>query len=74
MRKKYQMTDSQQKAMLDLVRPTAILYSSGGEPPETLQMKINNAWMSLGNELGFDWTTVLPDDADELCFTAEAKQ
>lgn len=55
----YELTEEQMTALLDAIQPVAYIVI-GGTPPPSLQDRANAAWQKLGDELGFEWETVLP--------------
>jgi hypothetical protein len=59
MRTEYEMTDKQLSTLLDACKPA--MFLSGGTPMfDSPQENANRAWAKLGDELGFDSTTVEP--------------
>ncbi len=70
MRKKYTMNDEQYNRLLAACVPVA-QQDRDGKPvlaPSTL--RVNTAWIALGEELGFDAGTVAPGSNDHE-FTAD---
>ena len=59
MRKEFEMTDEQLKRLLDACKPVPYMVI-GGMEPRSPQENANEAWASLGQELGFDYMTVEP--------------
>lgn len=71
MRKDFVMTDEQLAELLKACQPVPYMVF-GGMEPRTPQQNANDAWRSLGEELGFKWETVRPvPGKDERHFTAE---
>jgi hypothetical protein len=70
--KKFKMTNVQFDKLMDASKPQPVMFLSGGEPMfKSAQENANYAWELLGKELGFDPTTVAPDDSQNpKCFTA----
>lgn len=58
-RKEYEMTEEQLATLLEACQPTSCVMIGGYVPP-TPQENANDAWRKLGQELGFEWTTVEP--------------
>ena len=72
MRKNYEMTQKQFDKILDACKPTPVMYLSGGIPMSpSPQENANSAWRSLGEELGFRYTTVKPNSRGGRFFSAE---
>ena len=70
--KNYEMSEEQLKVVLDACKPTPVMYLSGGVPMGgTPQENANRAWASLGEEMGFDSTTVEPTGKGPRFFSAE---
>lgn len=71
MRKEYEMSDEQLKIILDACKPVPYMIMAGREP-RSPEENANDAWMILGNEMGFDAMTVQPiNGKDTKHFTAE---
>ena len=73
MRKTFTMTEEQKDTLLAAMKPTPVMYLSGGTPMGPSQQdNANAAWRKLGKEMGFDGMTVeaIPNECD-LHFTAE---
>lgn len=70
-RKQYEMTPEQLKQLLDACMPVpAIMLQIPGR--RSPQQRANDAWESLGKELGFDYNTVQPvPGKPSTFFTAE---
>jgi hypothetical protein len=68
MRKTFTMTTDQRDKLLDAMRPVPAMWIGG--PPRSVQQNANDAWIALGQEMGFDGMTVRPA-SHELEFTAE---
>jgi len=69
MRQEYEMTDAQFDKLINACRPVPYMVF-GGVPPRSPQQNANDAWMELGRELGFDWTTVQGSPRGDRFFTA----
>ena len=66
----YEMTDGQLDALMQACKPVACI-ALGGVAPSSPQENANNAWASLGLEMGFDSSTVQPrQEFDTKHFTA----
>lgn len=70
MRKEYEMTKEQLKVLLEACKPVPYMIMGGIEPLSP-QENANRAWAALGKEIGFDYTTVLPNGKGNRFFTAE---
>lgn len=73
MRKEYEMTAEQETELLNVCKPTPVMYLSGGRPMfNSPQENANEAWRRLGVTLGFKHMTVRPSSKpDPRVFTAE---
>ena len=72
LRREYQMTDDQLKALLEACKSVPMIALQCG-PVSNPQENANRAWKKLGDEMGFDHMTVRPiAGKDQKCFTAEA--
>jgi hypothetical protein len=61
MRKEFEMTEEDLRALLEACRPTPAMFLSGGTPMfDTPQENANRAWQRLGEKMGFDYLTVQP--------------
>ena len=71
MRKQFEMNDEQLKQLLDACKPVPYMVV-GGVQPRSPQENANDAWCSLGKEMGFNGMTVepLPHKGDKF-FTAQ---
>jgi aromatic ring-opening dioxygenase catalytic subunit (LigB family) len=61
--KTFELTDEQFNKILEINKEGGdpVMYLSGGTPMgRSLREKINDYWKELGNEMGFDWTTIKP--------------
>lgn len=57
----FEMTSEQHERLLDACKPTPAMWGPGGVRLfSTPQENANHAWRALGDEMGFDWTTVQP--------------
>lgn len=69
-RREFTMTEAQHARLLDACRPVPYMVF-GGIEPRSQQENANDAWRSLGAEMGFDWKTVEPvPGKDSRVFTA----
>jgi len=59
MRKNFTMSDEQLETLLKACEPVSMIMLHIRNPP-SLQENANNAWKSLGKELGFNHMTVIP--------------
>jgi hypothetical protein len=59
MRKEYEMTQEQLDKLLDACKPVPMIMLQCGTPSSP-QENANRAWKRLGEEMGFDYMTVLP--------------
>lgn len=75
-RRTYTMTDEQLATLLDAARPVPVMFLSGGMPMyPSPQESANRAWAKLGEEMGFQSTTVRPvPGADQRVFTAVPRE
>lgn len=69
-RKVFTMTPEQMSVLLDAMKSVPLIMLQCGVVP-TQQELANNAWISLGEEMGFDGMTVRPHGDNPLNFTAE---
>lgn len=58
-RTEYEMTEAQERALLDACKPVAAMMI-GGVGPSSPQENANRAWAALGAEMGFQPETVRP--------------
>lgn len=72
MRKEYQLTEEQYRRLIEASKPIPYMVF-GGMEPRSPQENANAAWAVLGNELGFDWTTVERSSKGKMFFTAADK-
>lgn len=71
MRREYEMTQEQEAALLDSMRPTPAIALQCGMSPG-VQLSANEAWCRLGKIMGFDGMTVEPARfKSQRFFTAE---
>lgn len=71
MRREYEMSEAQYKALMEACKPVTYLVM-GGREPTSPQENANNAWKALAVELGFIWDTVQPVyEKGDYYFTAE---
>ena len=64
-KEKFTLNDEQFQAILDINKKGGdpVMYLSGGTPlGRSLQEKINDFWVILGQKMGFDRETVEPID------------
>lgn len=72
MRKEYEMSEEQEKKLLNACKSVPYMIF-GGSPPRSPQENANDAWCELGREMGFDGMTVQPiSGKGNRFFTAEA--
>lgn len=73
MRKEFAITEEQRDTLLEAMKPTPVMYLSGGRPlGPSQQENANAAWVKLGKEMGFKGMTVRPvPGKSDLHFTAE---
>lgn len=55
--KEFEMTDEQFKTLIESCQPVPMIALQCGEPVSP-QKRANDAWQALGEQLGFDYTTV----------------
>lgn len=70
MRKRFEMTQEQLDTLLDACKPVRYMIT-GGVSPRSPQENANDAWESLGKEMGFKHMTVEPSREGDKVFTAE---
>ena len=68
-RREYTMSEPQLKELLSCMEPVPLIALQCGAPPSP-QENANGAWARLGEELGFDSTTVKPTGKGDRFFTA----
>lgn len=68
MRKTFTLTAEQHAKLLDACKPVPAMWIGG--PPRSVQQNANDAWVTLGKEMGFDGMSVRPGNSP-LEFTAE---
>jgi hypothetical protein len=68
--KEFEMTKEQLDTLLDAMKPVPYMIM-GGMEPTAQQENANNAWNRLGNEMGFQSSTVQPSGKGDRFFTAE---
>lgn len=57
----YEMTQADEKELLAAMKPTPVMFLSGGQPMfRSQQENANDAWAALGKKMGFDHMTVRP--------------
>ena len=70
-RREYQMSEEQHATLLEACKPAPCM-KIGSYVPRSPQSNANDAWASLGREMGFFASTVKPvPGKDSRCFTAE---
>ena len=74
--KEYKLTDKQLEILMDASKPTPVMFQSCEQPLfVSAQERANQTWKELGDELGFDYTTVKPSNkGNPLYFTAKEKE
>ena len=70
MRKEYEMSEEQEKEILNACKSVPYIIV-GGRPPRSPQENANDAWCALGKVMGFDGMTVEPNGKGTRFFTAE---
>lgn len=55
----YEMTEEALKTLMEACRPVPCMLI-GGTSPRSPQENANAAWRSLGEQMGFDYMTVMP--------------
>ncbi len=72
--KEFHLTEEQYQQLLAACSPTPVMYGSGGVPLfRSQQENVEDAWKTLGRDLGFAWETVKPiHGKDDHYFEAEA--
>lgn len=58
-KREFEMTQEQLDKIVEASKPVPYIVA-GGVEPATPQQNANRAWQALGDEMGFDWTTVEP--------------
>ena len=58
-KQEFEMTEEQQKTLLEAMRPVPLIMLQCGAPPSQ-QESANRAWGRLGKEMGFQHMTVTP--------------
>lgn len=75
MRKDFEMTQEDLDTLLAAMKPTPVMYLSGGTPMyNTPQENANAAWKRLGDRMGFDHMTVRSNGKGDRFFSAEVKE
>ena len=69
-RQSFEMTEEQLQRLYTACRPVPYIVM-GGVEPRSQQANANDAWESLGLEMGFDAMTVQADRRGDRFFTAE---
>ena len=71
MRQEFEMTEEQQKKLLESMQPVPLIMLQCGNTPSQ-QENANRAWKRLGKEMGFQYMTVTPlSDKGDRFFLAE---
>ena len=71
MRCEFAMSDENLEYMVEACKPVVYIVV-GGIPPRSPQENANDAWMALGEKMGFKWDTVQPvAGKSSRFFTAE---
>jgi hypothetical protein len=70
-REAFEMTEQQQKTLLESMQPVPLIMLQCGPPPSR-QESANRAWARLGKEMGFQYMTVTPltDKGDRFFLAA----
>lgn len=69
-RQEYEMTEAQLADLLEASKSTPLIVLQAGMPASP-QERANNAWRSLGHNMGFNYLTVKPSPKGQRFFTAE---
>lgn len=69
----FEMTQEQLDIILSACKPTPMIMLQCSTPISS-QEKANNAWKSLGKEMGFDHMTVRPNGKGDRFFTARINE
>jgi len=65
----FEMTEEDLAALLAACKPTPVMFLSGGTPMcASPQENANRAWARLGEKLGFETMSVVPDPANRQRF------
>ncbi|MFA5085698.1 MAG: hypothetical protein WC482_04975 [Candidatus Omnitrophota bacterium] len=72
MRKEFEMTQAQYDKLLEACRPVPYMVF-GGMEPRSPQQNANDAWIALGEEMGFEGMSAQSIPGKPRCFTAEVK-
>ena len=70
MRKEYVMTQEQVDKIMHACRPVNMIALQCGNPPGR-QENANDAWQSLGKEMGFKYMTVRPNGKGKRFFRTD---
>lgn len=70
MKRDYEMTEAQLAKLLEACKSVPYMVF-GGMEPRSPQQNANDAWASLGGEMGFKWDTVEPTNRGNRFFRAE---
>ncbi len=72
MKRDYEMTEAQLAKLLEACKPVPY-FAIGGSygHARSPQDNANDAWASLGGEMGFKWDTVEPTNRGDRFFRAE---
>ena len=68
--REYEMSQEQFDKIIDACQPVPMIMLQCGSPPSP-QERANDAWESLGLEMGFQYMTVKPSPKGGRFFTAE---
>ncbi len=72
--KEYKLTDREWDDIVSINKRQLPVMRIGNGYTPSLQDNINDFWMKLGKEHGFDWTTVEPIKGDKTQRTFKAKE
>ena len=73
MRKEFEMTQEQLDKLMESMKPVPLIMLQCGMP-RSQQERANDAWESLGKEMGFDSMSVRPTGRGDRFFTAESTE
>lgn len=70
--REYEMNIDQYEKLIDACKPVPMIALNCGYVG-SVQERANQAWKRLGDEMGFDWTTVTPNGRGVRSFSAVPK-
>lgn len=68
-RKDFEMTQEDLDKLLEAMKPVPMIMLQCGTPPSQ-QERANAAWEELGNRMGFEYMSVLPNGKGNRFFSA----